>query len=116
MRQVTYDQPMAAELQVRLASGKTWKASSEDLKKFGFVDALETYMFFVKRLTAVLEEADLLPTGDITDAELNPIRYLVEVALNYQNIIGDSDMAETYEDIAEIERTLKGFRKLRHGR
>lgn len=102
----TYDQPVEATLQVKLANGKTWEATAEDMKRFGYVSRNDAYMAFDDHLRKLLLEAGLI-RRETTAAWINPIRYVAEVAINYPELLTHQDMAEVNERIVEIERHLQ---------
>ena len=102
----TYDQPVEATLQVSLANGKTWTATAEDMAKFGYIDRLDAYMAFQKHLTAILSDAGLIQR-DLTDAWVNPIRYIAELAICHPDLLAHRDVASVNARIVEIERHLQ---------
>lgn len=102
----SYDQPVEASLQVKLANGKTWEATPEDLDRFGYVKRLDAYMTFNDHLHEALSGAGLVGR-DITDAQLNPIRYIAELAICHPSLLSHREVAETDARIVEIERHLQ---------
>jgi hypothetical protein len=102
----TYDQPVEASLQVKLANGKTWEATAEDMKRFGYVSRSDAYLAFDDHLRELLHGAGLIGR-EVTDAWINPIRYIAEVAINYPELLAHRDMADVNARIVEIERHLQ---------
>lgn len=102
----SYDQPVEATLQVALANGKTWEATAEDMKRFGYVSRSDAYLAFDDHLRDLLHGAGLI-RRDVTDARINPIRYIAEVAINYPDLLAHRDMEEVNARIVEIERHLQ---------
>jgi hypothetical protein len=105
---VTYDRPVEAVLLVRLSNGEEWMAKPEDLAKFGYVNGPEAYLTWSKHVSGVLQAAEALPTGDLTDAAINPLRHLVELVLCYTgpNPLDYSETKDTDDDVVAIERIL----------
>lgn len=106
---VTYDRPIPGKLMVVLENGESWEAGPSDILKFGYVHRLDTYMRFRTKLYWVLQEGGVLPEGaDLTDAALNPLRYLVELAVCSPEVL---EMEETkqslFPELVELERTLQ---------
>mgnify|MGYP001615901251 CR=1 FL=1 len=108
MDAVTYDRPVNAELCVKLSNGETWKATPEDLAKFGYVSRLDAYAAFDDHLRKLLGEAGLIQL-EITEARLNPLRYLVELAINHPHLLGHREVTETNTEVVEIERSLQAL-------
>jgi hypothetical protein len=102
----TYDQPVEATLQVKLANGKAWEASAEDMERFGYVKRLDAYMSFQRHLTKVLLDAGLI-RRELTEARVNPIRYIAELAINCPDLLDHPETAETDAEIVAIERHLQ---------
>lgn len=102
----TYDQPVEATLQVKLANGSAWEATEADLNRFGYVKRLDAYMTFQRHLTRVLLDAGLI-RRELTEARLNPIRYIAELALNYPDLLDHPETRETDAEIVELERHLQ---------
>lgn len=99
----TYNRPVDATLHVHLDNGETWEATAEDMKKFGLVKRLDVYSLLDKKLR------EGLPLDDITDAEINPLRYLFEVVLMYPTHFDEfpDKMEELLASVREIERRLQ---------
>ena len=119
-RNVTYDRPVAAKLTVSLDNGETWEATPEDLRHFGYVSRSEVYRNFRGTLISALDGAGLLDDDtrrDLTDTELNPLRYLVEVAVSYPDELprlaqrSADDAPSVLEQIADIERRLRATKE-----
>ena len=106
MTDVAYDRPITAELHVHLANGETFKATEDDLAKFGLVNKLDAYTAITGRLTEAL--GDKLD-GRLTSSQLNPVRYLIECALMYPDHFTEfpQDMADLFAQIADIEQRLR---------
>lgn len=102
----SYDQPVEATLQVKLANGKSWDATPEDMKRFGYVSRCDAYMAFDDHLRELLYGAGLIDR-EVTDAWINPVRYVAEVAINYPELLAHRDMADVNARIVEIERHLQ---------
>lgn len=102
---VAYERPVKATLHVHLANGETWEATDKDWELFGLVEKHQAYMRFEKTWEKVIRDAGLVE-GDITNAETNPLRYLVETAIFYPDLM-DHPEHEGWKDIAEIERRLQ---------
>lgn len=105
-REVTYDRPVPAKLLVvRLGNGDEWEAGPDDWSKFGLVRALDAYAAFERHVRTVLTDAGLLK-GDLTKAQINPLRYIVELAINYPELLAHPEMVDTDLDLVAIERAL----------
>lgn len=102
----TYDRPTEATLHVHLANGETWEANPDDLAKFGYVNRLDAYMAFDDHLRDVLHAAGLIER-EATEARLNPLRYLVELAINLPQLLTHPDMRETDAQVVAIEQALR---------
>lgn len=102
----TYDEPVEAELYVHLKTGRKWKATPEDLVKFDLDNRHETYWRFDRRLIQILAAAGLIER-DVTEAHINPLRYLAEMATCMPNLLDHPEMAENDAAIVAIERTLR---------
>lgn len=108
MSNVTYDRPVTAKLVVQLDNGETFDARSEDVAKFGYVEARGAYMAFRRHVAKVLEDANLIGrAGDLTNTAINPIRHLVEMAINYPELLDHPETAETNAQLVTIERALR---------
>lgn len=104
-REVTYDRPVKATLHVHLDNGESWPATAEDLERFGLARSLDAYMSFEYALGRILRGAGLV-TGDITDARLNPVRHLAEIAIRHPDLLDHPDN-EGWREVAAIERALQ---------
>jgi hypothetical protein len=109
----SYDRPTKATLIVRLANGEEWEATPEDLAKFRLVTRNDAYMGFRRALENVLTNHGLLDYDsseyrEITDAELNPLRYFVETAVCYPDLL-DHTEHEAWQSVANLERRLRGL-------
>lgn len=102
----TYDRPAAATLHVKLENGETWEATPEDLDKFGYVKRLDAYLLFDDHISEALRAASLIGK-DITDARINPLRYIVELAICHPQLLTHPEVAETTARVVEIERHLQ---------
>lgn len=105
-----FSRPVRATLHVHLDNGEEWEAKPEDLAKFNLVDRHDAYMAFDDALRQILRDAGLID-GDITDAELNMVRYLVELAITSPDLLWHSGN-EGWRSVAEIERALQVRAKL----
>lgn len=100
----TYDRPMKATLYVHLENGDQWEVGVADLEKFNLVDRHDAYMAFDDALTRILSTAGLI-NRDVTDAHLNPVRYLVETAVAHPDLLDHPDH-HGWQPVAEAERIL----------
>jgi hypothetical protein len=86
VRTAKYEVPVEARLVVEIGEdGEHGRrpATTEDLKRFGYVDPHEAYARFE---TWVFEVLGLSRTKDITETVANPTRYAIECALHYQHM------------------------------
>jgi hypothetical protein len=104
-RGASYDRPVKATLHVHLDNGEQWPVTKADLERFGLVDSLDAYMRFDDVLSEVLRSAGLIGR-DLTDAELNPVRYLVETAIRNPRLLGHSEN-NGWSSVADLERALQ---------
>lgn len=104
MREVNYDRPVKATLHVHLDNGDTWEATAADLERFNLVDRHAAYMQFDDALRNILRGAGLIER-DITDAALNPLRYLVETAISHPDLLDHPDH-DGWSSVADLERAL----------
>jgi hypothetical protein len=102
---VAYERPVEATLHVHLANGEAWEATDKDWERFGLVQKHQAYMRFEKAWEKAIRDAGLVK-GDITNAKTNPLRYLVESAIFYPDLM-DHSSHEGWGDVVEIERVLK---------
>lgn len=102
----TYDRPIKAALNVVLANGERWEAKPEDLAKFGYVKRADAYAAFDDHLRKVLTDAGALE-GDLTKSHLNPLRYLVELAINHPHLLAHEEVAEVNAEVVQMERVLR---------
>lgn len=101
----TYQRPVEAKILVHLDNGEAFEATPGDLEKFGLVNARDAYMIFNDELCRLLTDAGLID-GDLTDAKLNALRYLVETAIVNPDLIGHSDHND-WDEVVDTERTLQ---------
>lgn len=111
LRPATYDRPIEAKLVVRLSNGEEWEATQADLDRFGLVARNDAYMAFNSALTDALTSHGLLDYDadeyrTLTDAEVNPLRYLVETVLCYPDLL-DHPEHEGWKSVADVERRLR---------
>lgn len=111
--EAAYDRPVKATLMVRLANGEEWEATPEDLAKFRLVARNDAYMGFRRALDHILTNHGLLDYDsddyrELTDAELNPLRYFVETAICYPDLL-DHPEHEAWLSVANLERRLRGL-------
>jgi hypothetical protein len=106
---ITYDRPVNARLIVRLENGEEWNATPDDLTRFGLVRRLDAYGAFDDRLRTLLDDAGLIDR-EATEAELNPVRYLVETAICYPELLDHPENVETWQQIVVLERALRASR------
>lgn len=113
MPDVTYEVPVPAKLMVKLANGQEWEATPDDLRKFNLETRGSAYRRFSVALAETLRDADLLSGNDLTDAELNPLRYLVELCSHDDVSIyyDESDKSQ----IAAIEQILQTAKEKNRG-
>jgi hypothetical protein len=104
-----YQRPVKATLYVHLENGEKFPATAEDLERFDLVNSLDAYMRFDDTLRKILSDAGLLPDGGLTEAELNPVRYLVEMAVRMPNLLEHPEMQETFDNVVGLERILQEF-------
>lgn len=104
-RQASYDRPVKATLHVHLDNGEQWPVTPADLEHFGLVDSLEAYMRFEDALSKVLHDAGLIGR-DLTDAQLNPVRYLVETAIRNPHLLNHREHGG-WSSVADLERALQ---------
>lgn len=112
----TFDRPVAAKLIVRLDNGEEWEATPEDLEKFRLVNRNDAYTTVRTALIDILRKHGLLaqPGGhsdgeareELTDTELNPLRYFIETALAYPDLLDLPEHAG-WPDVADLERRLR---------
>jgi hypothetical protein len=103
----TYDQPVPAKLVVRLSNGQEWDATEADLHRFRLDSPHECYMRFDDALRKILDNAGLLgDRGDITTAALNAVRYLVETAVVYPDLLDHADHHGWVEVVA-VEQAIR---------
>ena len=102
----SYERPIRGRLVVVLDNGEQWDATPADLEQFGAVKRLDAYLNFIRHLRNILHAAGLLD-GDLTDTALNPIRYLVELAVMNPDLLTHPETAEHDADVVAIERTLR---------
>lgn len=101
----TYDRPIKATLHVHLDNGESWEATPEDLERFRLVNRHNAYITFDDALSKALRDPGLIGR-DVTDAQLNPVRYLVETAIVHPDLLDHPDH-EGWRDVAELERRLQ---------
>lgn len=103
-----YDRPIPARLVVRLDSGEEWDATPKDHAKFGLGSPGDAYHRFETVLFAVLHDAGLVEREKhITDAQINPLRWLVEVATCFPHLIRHEESLRDWARIAVIEQTMR---------
>lgn len=107
MKEAVYQRPVKARLAVLLPDGEMWDATAADVAKFGLVDGYEGYIVWEKWFRALLTDAGLLPEGAIVDAMLNAVRYSVECAFHYPDLLDHPDNQELWSRIVRIERFLQ---------
>lgn len=103
---VSYQRPVKATLIVRLENGEEWPAEEKDLKEFGLERWGAVYHRFDTYMRTTLTKAGLID-GDITDAHLNSLRYLVEVAANYPDLLTHPEMEPYHQALVRVERSLQ---------
>lgn len=102
----TFDRPIEATLQVKLADGSAWDATPEDLERFGYVKRLDAYVAFDDHLREALHSAGLI-RRDTTEARLNPLRYIVELAICHPGLLAHREVQETTAEVVALERHLQ---------
>jgi hypothetical protein len=90
----TYDRPVKATLHVHLENGESWPVTRHS-----------AYMTFDETLGELLMQAGLI-SNDITEARLNPVRYLVETTIAHPDLIDHPDH-DGWASVVEIERALQ---------
>jgi len=103
----SYDRPIQASLHVHLENGEQWEAGPEDFAKFLLVNRFDAYRAFSRKLADLLREAGLIQR-DVTEAQLNPLRYLVATALLAPDQLDQPDYASDWREVVDIERFLQG--------
>jgi hypothetical protein len=103
---ISYDRPTGATLHVKLDNGETWEATPEDLERFGYGRRLDAYAIFDDYVSKALLDAGLI-RRDITDAKINPLRYIVELAICRPELLSHPEVTKTTADIVAIERHLQ---------
>lgn len=101
----TFDRPVKAALIVRLDNGEEFEPSPDDLRKFGLIRALDAYHAFDDHVSTKLREAGVIDRS-IIEAGTNPVRYLVELAINYPDLLTHPDNASINRQLIAIERVL----------
>jgi hypothetical protein len=105
---VSYNRPVEAKLVVQLTNGEIFDATQADFANFGLVKKLDAYMEFNRHLTKVLHEAGLLEEReDLTDSKLNPLRYLVELAVVMPELLEHPETAENDANVVKLEKMLR---------
>ena len=108
MSEVTFDQPVKAKLVIELENGVKLEATPENVKKFGYINASETYSTFVNHVSTVLHNAGVLSNDqDITDNPITSLRYVFELACFYPELLKSPEMADENARIAELARLAK---------
>lgn len=105
-REASYDRPVPATLHVHLDNGEQWPVTAAELQRFGLVNSLDAYMRFDDALSKVLRDAGLIGP-DVTDAQLNPIRYLVETAIHNPHLPLSHPEHDGWSSVADLERLLQ---------
>ena len=104
---VSYERPVEATLMVKLSNGEMFEASGEDLSKFGYIKKLDAYMNFNNHVDKVLREAGLLEDReDLTDTPITSLRYIVELACNYPELLDDPEIVDVNENIVKMVKIL----------
>lgn len=103
--ETTFNRPVRGTLHVHLANGEKWEATAEDLDNFGLVKRHDAYMTFDDHLRKVLHTAGLIGR-EVTEAHVNPLRYLVEIAICHPHLLAHQELRETDLDIVKLERAL----------
>lgn len=103
---VNYTRPVPATLHVHLDNGETFPATAADLRRFDLVTTLDAYMRVDDAVTGVLHRAGALPVDrDLTWAELNSVRYLIELAIRTPDLVEAHDH-DGWSCVADLERAL----------
>jgi hypothetical protein len=100
VKKADFEVSVPARLVVECDTGERWNARSSDLLKFGFVDRLTTYGLIRRALIVALN-------GDPTESPLNPLRYLVELAIFQPELLDEDEIGDTLRDIAALDRVLR---------
>ncbi len=108
-----YQRPVEAKLIVRTEHGEEWEATPGDLEKFRAITMSKAYGRF---LDAWQQALRVFGFDDIVEADLNPIRYVVECAICYPNLgsVAEHVGADVLDQIAEMEDRLQRYSQL-HG-
>ena len=102
---MTYIDPASgATLHVHLASGETVEAQADDLALFGVFDSEAALARLDEHLTRVLTSAGVLPSGELTDSALAPLRYLVEAAIRRPHVLRHPSLTSVNKAVVAIER------------
>jgi hypothetical protein len=103
-----YQVEVKGSLWVHLENGDSFEAGPDDFRKFRLVEKSAAYMAFHDHLYKIFNAAGLTDREKrITDARLNPIRYLVELAINYPELLDHPDNANIWTEVVAIERFLR---------
>ena len=108
MTDVTFDQPVKAKLVIELENGVKLEPTPENIRKFGYVNASETYGIFRKHVSKVLWDAGVLEEGeDLTDNPITSLRYIFELACMYPSLLEDNGIEEVNERIVALAKLAK---------
>lgn len=107
---VTYDRPVNAKLFVHLDNGEKWEANPDDLQKWGFINGHDAYIRWERHIAGVLRAGGMMTDDDdMTDSELNPLRYITELILCYPpDFLSHAD-GEVNEAVVAIEKKLQAL-------
>ncbi len=107
-RNVTYHRPVKAKVRVDLDNDEDpWEATPQDLAKFGLFYGYDAYMIWHDWIVDLLDKGGLLPDRDLTEAMINAIRYTVELAMTYPELLQHPDQEGIRSQIRMIETILR---------
>jgi len=104
-RDVTFDQPVKAELVIELENGVKLPATQENLQKFGYVDELAVYCNFRDHLYALAA----LEGGNELPELLVAIRHIAELAITAPNLLNDSGAQHSNDTVRQYIRGEKSI-------
>jgi hypothetical protein len=106
-----YDRPVEASLYIHFAYGDDPQpATRDDLKRFRLRDTSETYQSVDVMYDRAMERFGLFNPDqyrDITDCEVNPLRYLTELAIFLPETLDDEDTQRYFSQVAAMEFFLR---------
>lgn len=108
--------PVPATLVWRLEDGTLLPADTDSLRKAGYVKAVDAYMLVHNKLTETFQAEGLFDADytELSECEINIMRYLFEVALSYPTHFTEFpvEMGDCLKEAAEIERRLRAMKTI----